>query len=360
MKVLHVITDLNTGGAEKLLVDLVPLLKKEIDVQVALFNGLGTPLYDALKKANIKIHIFSKGGSVYKLSNIYKLIRLSKKFDIVHTHNTAPQLYGAIASLFTKAKFCTTEHTTTSHHRVWWFAPIERWMYGRYGHVMCISKATQENMQVVAGAKAPKSTIIPNGIDINIYRDATSINKDSINTYSNSNVLLMVGRYSYQKDQATIIRAMPFVPSDVELWLAGYGETHDNLAFLAKEENVSDRVHLLGLRTDVPNLLKSCDIVIQSSHIEGFGLAAVEGMAAGKPVIASDVQGLAQVVKNAGVLFEHGNEKALAEEICKLLNDVEYYNKIACQCETRATSYDISNMRKGYLQIYKRLLNERI
>ena len=154
----------------------------------------------------------------------------------------------------------------------------------------------------------------------------------------------MVGRYSYQKDQATVIRAMAMLPSDVELWLAGYGETHEKLQLLADELHVSDRVHLLGMRTDAPNLLKACDVVIQSSHIEGFGLAAVEGMAAGKPVVASNVQGLAQVVEGAGILFPHEDEKALAGTVQQLLNNPAFYSNIADKCRKRAASFDITSM----------------
>mgnify|MGYP000519546989 CR=1 FL=1 len=358
MRILHVITDLNTGGAEKLMVDLLPRMNTSgCEVEICLFNGTSTPFLQQIKDAGIKIYIFGEKPNYYSPKYLWKLIKLAKRFNIVHTHNTSPQLFGAFASLWCKAKFCTTEHTTMSHHRVWWFEPMERWMYSRYAHVMCISEATLQNMRAVAGKKVPNATIIPNGIDLSIYKNTIPVDRSSINTYSNSKVLLMVGRYSYQKDQATIIKAMTLLPMNVELWLAGYGETHDKLLILAKSLGVADRVHLLGMRTDVPNLLRACDVVIQSSHIEGFGLAAVEGMAVGKPVVASEVQGLAQVVQGAGILFPHEDEKSLAEEVKHLLNDDVYYNKVANRCKERADEYDIQRMVDGYKDIYNSLLS---
>lgn len=358
MRILHVITDLNTGGAEKLLVDLLPILKERGDVELALFVGTRTPFFDVLERTGIKIHVFANSGSVYNPVSIIKLAKLARLFDIVHTHNTAPQLYGAIASLFCNTKFCTTEHTTTNHHRVWWFKPVERWMYGRYNHVVCISEATYENMKAVAGPNIPEATVISNGIDIESYQRAVPASRGDINTDAKNKVLLMIGRLSYQKDQATIIRAMALLPSDVDLWLVGDGETHDELQKLAMECSVTDRVHFLGTRTDVANLLKACDIVIQSSHIEGFGLAAVEGMAAGKPVIASDVRGLAQVVDGAGILFPHADVGILAREVMHLLSDQFYYDTVSARCVDRACLYDIHRMATEYEKVYERMVAE--
>lgn len=360
MRILHVITDLNTGGAEKLMVDLLPRINANgCEVEICLFNGTSTSFLQQIKDAGIKVYVFGEKPNYYSPRHLWKLIKLAKGFDIVHTHNTSPQLFGSFTSLFCKAKFCTTEHTTMSHHRVWWFEPVERWMYSRYAHVMCISEATRQNMRAVAGKKAPDATIIPNGIDLSIYKNIAPIDRSSINTYPNSKVLLMVGRYSYQKDQATIIKSMALLPKDVELWLAGYGETHEQLQKLAESLNVADRVHLLGMRTDAPNLLKACDVVIQSSHIEGFGLAAVEGMAVGKPVVASEVQGLAQVVKGAGILFSHEDEKGVAAELKHLFDDNVYYNEVANRCKERAEEYDIQKMVDGYKEIYNSLLSRR-
>lgn len=355
MRILHVITNLETGGAEKLLVDLLPFFAKENTVELALFVGNRTPFFEKIEAAGIKIHVFADCGSVYNPSNIWKLFKLSKGFDIVHTHNTSPQLYGALVSVFRKAKFCTTEHTTTSHHRTWWFKPVEKWMYGRYSSIICISEAAKQNVLLVAPSCKNRMCVVPNGIDISVYKNAQPVSKEGLVSKENDKIVLMVGRYSYQKDQATIIKAMPLLADDVELWLAGYGETHEKLQDLANTLNVAERVHLLGLRTDVPNLLKASDIVVQSSHIEGFGLAAVEAMAAGKPVIASNVEGLSGVVEGAGLLFEHENAQQLAYAISNVLNDKKQYQSLVEKGCKRASIYTIETMADKYLMEYKRV-----
>ena len=151
----------------------------------------------------------------------------------------------------------------------------------------------------------------------------------------------MVGRFSEAKDQATIIKSMKYISEDVHLLLVGEGPLKDYNKRLAEDIGVSNKVHFLGFRSDVERILKTSDIIIQSSNWEGFGLAVVEGMAAGKPVISSGVPGLKEVVEGAGVLFEQGNDIELAGKINMLLQDNRYYENIAKACLDRANYYDI-------------------
>lgn len=358
MKILHVITDLNTGGAEKLMVDLLPVLRKRgHEVELCLFNGSVTPFFRDLESVGIKIHSFSEKNNYYNFGHIKRLINVSRSFDIIHTHNTAPQLFGAIASLFSKGKWITTEHTTTNHHRVWWYKPIEKWMYRQYARVICISDAAKRSMQEVSGSDKPLVTVIPNGINVDNFKKAMPLDKSTINHDAGHKVILMVGRLSYQKDQATVIKAMKLIPENVELWLAGYGETQEKLESLIQELNLGHRVHLLGMRTDVPSLLRAADIVVQSSHIEGFGLAAVEAMAAEVPVIASNVNGLAQVVEGAGLLFEHENSDELARQINRLLSDEILYTSLIEKGRDRAEHFGIARMAEEYINQYISLIN---
>jgi glycosyltransferase involved in cell wall biosynthesis len=122
---------------------------------------------------------------------------------------------------------------------------------------------------------------------------------------------------------------------------------------LAEEFNVSDRVIFLGMRSDIPALLKTADIVVLSSNYEGLSLSSVEGMASGNPFIASDVPGLQEVVGGAGLLFEAGNEKELASHILHLMEDKTYRDSIAAACEERAAQYDIQEMVEKHVALYK-------
>ena len=169
----------------------------------------------------------------------------------------------------------------------------------------------------------------------------------------------MVAGFRYQKDQETLIRAFNNLPEDYELWLIGDGERRSIIEQCIKDNKLEDRILLLGIRSDIPSLLKSVDVVVQSSHWEGFGLAAVEGMAAGKPVIASDVEGLAQVVEGAGILFPLGDDKKLADIIKLLIEDQTYYQQVAANCMERAKMFDIQKMVDAYNEVYEGLVKQK-
>lgn len=360
MKILQVITSLQTGGAEKLIVDVVPKYKHlGLDVDVLLFDGKDTPFKRQLENAGIKVFSLGYGGSVYNPLYILKLMPYLRKYDIVHTHNTAPQLFAALGSVLCSVVLCTTEHTTSNRRRDWkWYRPIDKWMYSRYKKVICISDSTEENLRKSIDCNSDKICTIYNGIDFESYDKASPIAKDSITPEINRKVIAMVAGFRYQKDQETLIRAMSYVPKDVELWLIGDGERRTIIEQCVKEKGLENRVRLLGIRNDIPSILKTVDIVVQSSHWEGFGLAAVEGMAAGKPVVASNVAGLSQVVSNAGVLFPLGDDKALADILNKLLTDYKYYNTVKGRCVKRAHKFDISKMVYKYCQVYQSLLEK--
>jgi len=112
----------------------------------------------------------------------------------------------------------------------------------------------------------------------------------------------------------------------------------------------------LGIRADVPKILKSADVVVMSSHWEGLSLSNIEGMSSGKPFIASDVNGLREVTNGYGLLFPHGDAEALATIIKKLHDDKAYYDLVANRCYQRALQYDIHKMIDGYEQLYNRII----
>lgn len=356
MKILQVITSLQTGGAEKLIVDLVPLYQEHgYQVDVLLFDGTETPFKKQLQDKGITIYQLGQGGSVYNPLYIFKLIPFLRKYDIVHTHNTAPQLYTAIANLFCHSHLITTEHNTLNRRRNWkWYRFIDKWMYNRYDRVICISDKTETNLRKYLKTESPKICTIYNGIDIKHFTEA--IPYLNIRTKPSDIIIMMVAGFRYQKDQDTVIKSLSYLPTQYQLYLVGDGVRRPECERLSRQLQVDNRVHFLGIRNDIPELLKASDIVVMSSHFEGFGLAAVEGMAAGKPVIASDVDGLREVVKDAGILFTPGDHQQLAQIIERLTSDQTEYNRIAHRCVNRAQNYDISIMGFNYMNIYHNIL----
>lgn len=351
MKILYIITSLSTGGAEHLVVDLLPRLRDlGNEVELLIFDGTKTPFYEQLETTCIKIHSLGVGGNVYNPLNIFKLVKFIRKYDVIHTHNTACQLFVPVAKCLTfgGAKLVTTEHNTTNRRRgIGVFRFVDRLMYSFYKRIICISDKTQEYLEHQIGEKR-KIITINNGIDTATYFSCNNEIKNK-----REYTITMVGAFREQKDQDTLLRAVHKLPEQYNLLIVGDGSRRSILMELASSLNILSRVKFWGVRSDIPAILEKSDIVVLSSHWEGFGLAAVEGMAAARPVIASDVPGVAEVVSGAGVLFPHGDHVALADAIKHLCENPEEYKAVAARCQERAKQYDISVMAEKYNEVYK-------
>lgn len=355
MKILQVITSLSTGGAEKIVVELSLALKAlGHEVDVCVFSGGNTLFKNKLVDGGCKVIEFSKKNNVYSIKNLIHLKRLIHNYDIVHTHNTSPQLYAAIASLFTNVKLITTEHSTNNRRRKWsWYKFIDRWMYGRYDHVVCISEIAEKKLKEYISLDNVNISTINNGVDVQKFANAEPVPELLESDFFH---VVMIAGFREAKDQDTLIKAISLLPSNFKLWLVGDGIRRPELEKKVTDLGVSTRVTLMGLRSDVPNILKSADVVVMSSHWEGLSLSNIEGMASGKPFVASDVNGLREVTKGYGILFPHEDAQALATVIQKLHDDRAYYQQVAESCYQRALQFDISKMVDGYLKVYNQLI----
>ena len=356
MKILHVITSLGTGGAEHLMVDLLPrLAAMGHEVELCVFDGSRTPFYGELEAKGITIHALGIGGNVYHPRNIWRLMRLIQrgKYDVVHTHNTACQLFAPLAKRlhFGKERLLTTEHNTTNRRRDnAIYRPIDWLMYRGYERIICISDAAWKSLVDYMPSLGKRAIVVENGVDVERFANA----EPSPEPKSSRKVVMMVAGFRVQKDQSTLLRAMAELDADkYELWLVGDGDTRPAMEDLAAELGIQERVRFLGVRTDVPGLLKCADVVVMSSHWEGLSLSNIEGMASGRPFVASAVRGLREITDGHGLLFEHENSTELASVIRQLCDDETLYKEVVARCIAQAKRFDISNMARGYAAIYE-------
>lgn len=366
MRILQVITSLLTGGAETLVVNMVPRLRAMgYEVDVCVFNGVETPLMRRLRRENPGIRVWKLGNGFYNPVYILKLIRIMRHYDIVHAHNSSPQLFVAIASLFCRARLCTTEHSTSNRRRSRrWLAAVDRWMYGRYSNVICISGIAEKKLREYVGeswlmdASGERMNIstINNGVDVEAIHNASQL--PGMHKQGDF-VVTMVAGFREAKDQDTIVRALKLLPVNYVAWFVGVGDRMAAVKRLVSDCGLENRVSFLGLREDVARILKSSDVVCMSSHWEGLSLSNIEGMAAGKPFVASDVNGLREVTRGYGVLFPEGNAAALANELKRLHDEPRYYGNVARLCYERAQDFDIGKTVAGYSRVYGDLSGDR-
>lgn len=355
MNLLHVINDLEIGGAQKLVHDLLLLQQKDPDLNVScfVFKTTGSSLEKNLLANGVKI--ISADSSPFSLSSAKTLCSLMKKADVVHAHLFPSNYITAMLKSFSGAKIIFTEHSTHNRRRDHKFLrPLERLVYSRFDKIACISEATASNLSEWIGKDIAKSRIeiIENGIDLKKFNQAEAQEPKSI--FGRAGVpLLMVSRFTASKDHATVVRALSHIDNpEVFVAFVGDGDLRQEIEDLAESMRVKDRVIFLGTRTDTPELIRSASIGIQSSNWEGFGLTAVEIMAGGKPVIASEVNGLKEVVEGAGLLFPKGDEKALAKQIMSVLTDECLYGGLLAKGLKRAEKYSIRQTAEKYKDIY--------
>lgn len=360
MKVLQIIDSLATGGAEKLILDSVPLYRKQaVDMDVLVLKDANYPFMKKLKE-NSSCKIFILGsGSVYNPAHIFKIAKILPQYDIAHVHLFPAQYWAVLAKKWSRAntKLIFTEHSTSNRRmRKLLSRPLERYFYFNFDRVVVISEEVRLALKRHIKIGETKLKYIQNGIFYSVIKNTQSFNRKNLNVLPNSWLMIQVSSFKFPKDQATLIQALQYLPKEIQLILVGDGPRRQRCEELVNQLKLEKRVQFLGNRSDVPQLLKTADVVILSSHYEGMSLSSIEGMASGKPFIASDVPGLREVVKDAGLLFPPKNEKALADHVMSLKDNPEYYKQVVASCQKRASQYDIQLMVKKYIRLYGEII----
>jgi glycosyltransferase involved in cell wall biosynthesis len=224
-------------------------------------------------------------------------------------------------------------------------------MYSQFRLTVCIGSATQSSLQSWLGPSAPPTCVVANGIDPTRFRPQNAAAKlpDAVNGAA---TILCVGSLTDRKNQETLVRAVAEV-GGVHILLAGDGPLRPALEGVALELGVDDRVHFLGIRNDIPELIAAAQLYVQPSKIDGFCLAALEAMAGGLPVVASDIPGLRDVVGDAGVLFPAGDHRRLAECIRRILSDFALRKKLSDRGIDRAQEFSVDKTAAEYQKIFE-------
>lgn len=351
MKVLHIITSLELGGAEKLLLDLIPAQKRQgIQVDLLVLDMRGEKFLEEYKKRGIKV-IETAVNNKLSYKNIFEINKTLKsgRYDIVHAHLIHSQIWTSITKYLNKGPiYITTEHSTHNRRRESKIYKIlDKFIYNSFDRIVAISDATAKELMKWTSVSLKKIDIISNGVSLRAFMGKPRDKK--------GDKLIMVSRFHTSKDHLTVVRALKKLPKGYTLTFIGEGETEESVKREVEMLDLNDRVQFLGYSNSVAALLKRHDIAIQSSKFEGFGISALEAMASGTPIIASNVEGLADVVGSAGLLFELGNANDLAQKILEL-EDLKLYRRKSEEGIKNSLIYSIENTAKKYVELYKKEL----
>ena len=359
MRVLHVIDSLIQAGAEALVKDMVPRMRSAgVEVSVAVLKELDSPFERELREKNIHFLPTARGG-IYSPAHVLSLKRHIHKFDVIQSYLFPAQLFAPLAVMLAGSKVPLVLSEQTTHHRRkrMWLHPPETWMYSRYAAIACASDGIAASLKSWVPGVGNKINVIPNGIDVEAFERAVPVPRSSVGINNGNCVLLYVARLEPQKDHANLLRALSHIP-DADLVLAGDGSLRTQLKDQAKSLGVTSRVHFLGRRNDIAELLQMADIYVHPAAFEGFGIAAVEALSAGKPVVASNVPGLAQVVGDAGILVPPGDWVTLAREVCDLIQSRDRRSRLSRAAAERGRQFSIEKTVAAYIDLYRSVLSD--
>jgi glycosyltransferase involved in cell wall biosynthesis len=368
------------GGAEQVIQDLARgFAARGHEVMVVFLEGTDEIVPD-LEEAGIRCERLLPRTKLaagpladFNPSCVFGYRRLLSQFkpDVLHSHVPRPTLWVSLAqrTIRRRPAFVYTEHNVQEVYPSW-----AKWAYRTFipvlDGVVCVSDAATQSF-AARWPRAQGPTRVWNGIDPD--RACPNSAPDEIRTRlgvdAEALVLCNVANVGYRKGQDVLVRAMAQLANDtprLECWVAGALEHEPATVELVRgeivEHELEDVVHLLGRRRDVADLLHAADVFVLSSRQEGFPITILEAMAAGKPIVATNVGGCAEAVVHGetGLIVPPENPEALAEALASLLADPELAGRMGAAGRERVQQeFTVDRMVEQHLALYEQALAKR-
>ncbi len=382
--ILHIITRLEAGGAPTSLLLLLKDLADE-GVPVELATGLTPPPDDDMlpeaEALGIPIHVIRSlkrdplpWHDLAALVSLWQLIRRVRP-AIVHTHTSKAGFIGRLAARLagTAPILYSPRGTILEGYFPGWkkrlFTRLDR-IAARWTKVIIGLTREESESYIEAGIGRPEQHIqIPIGIDHTLYappdQAVRAARRRDLGLGDDEILIITSGRLVPVKDQGTLITALGLVGDRAgpwRCWIVGAGSEEARLREQITAMDCSDRIHLMGYREDVPDLLGLADIFILSSINEGFGRVLLEAMSARLAIIATSVGGIPSVLDSGrvGRLVPPSDPAALAEELLSLMVSPEEREKLAASgLERVAAIYTSKVTTDQHISLYRNLLTDR-
>jgi glycosyltransferase involved in cell wall biosynthesis len=316
MRVVHVHRMRGIGGSERHLLTLLPALA-ERGVET-LFVGLDDPAWDSVDFYGA-LHVPAVRLRAPRDLDPVLLARLVRSLhaDVVHTHLVHADVYGGVAAKLRGARLVSTKHNDDPF-RTGAFRFVERGLARAADRIVAITDSLRRFTVERVGVPAAKVETIHYGMD-ELPEPWGANPPDDVP--AEAHVLLAIARLTPQKGIDVAVRALAALPDDTVLVVLGEGAERDRLESLARELGVDRRLFLPGRVPDVAAWLRRAAVLVHPARWEGFGLAVLEAMLAGLPVVATDVSSLPELVVDGetGVLVRPDDPAALAAGVARAL-----------------------------------------
>ncbi|MDD5644827.1 MAG: glycosyltransferase [bacterium] len=361
-KITHIINSMDIGGNEKLLEILIGEINKDRFINEVVFLDRGkdrsSSLKDYMEKKGIKCRVIPMIGN-FDVFAFGKLVNTIKTIspDIIHTHLVLSQIYGRLAARFAGVrKIISSEQNIYFHKKLFPFSFLEKYLSGFTARIIASSNGVKQYLVDKVGIGEGKISVIYNCIKAEEY------SPDAASAAAKDTVLIgSLGHLHRQKGYKYFLEAAEIVISRDPracFFIGGSGPLKGYIEKRIHKPGLKGKVKMLGFVGDVKAYLKKLDIFVMPSLWEGFGIAALEAMASGKPVIVSDVAGLNELVEDgkSGFLVRPGDSADLAEKISMLSENKNLRSEFGRNAARRAGEFSCEKI----IPLFEKLYDETV
>lgn len=364
-RVLQLIDGLNVGGAEVLLCDLVRYLRDE-GYPISVGYSTPGPLVERLQALQVPLTCLPRRARIDPTlyQGMVQLIRREKP-DLVHTHLFKSDLHGRLA-----ARSCGVPWVVSTCHNNdgWAQNKLLGWLYGRTNlladRVIAVSEEVRDYQVTHTYTPFEKFTVINNGVDVSRFTDQEKAGADlrvELGINPSAPVAGIIGRLTPQKDHASFLRAAALITKDLpkaRFLIVGDGPLRKDLQSQATSLGLEKNLIFCGIRQDIPAVLAAIDLLVFSSKWEGLPITLLEGMAAARPVVSTNVGGVAGVICDevTGLLVPPADPAALASACLQLLRDPKMRELLGKAGLSRVREqYSLQSMLRRTISLYEEL-----
>ncbi|BCA54459.1 putative Glycosyl transferase group 1 [Nitrospira sp. KM1] len=361
-KIVLLIVGCGIGGTESHVLELASRLdQRRYDVVVCSLKPLG-PVGRELHARGIRVMSLNGLGKYDPrvLWRLWAMIRQERP-DLVQSF-----LFWANVSARVLCRLTRRQPVVSSYHdeivsEHWLHRLVDRMTLAWSAKIVCCSHAVQRSVMSKIGGRGGQFEVIPFGVEATQFLSKGEVSRGELGVTNGAPVIGTVCRLvEPKKGLSILLRAVAAlghhpVAHSFQVVLIGEGPAEEGLRSLSRQLNIASRVIFTGPRRDIPQLLPLLDIFVLPSLYEGFGIALLEAMAAGRPVIATAVGGIPEFITNGktGLLVEPGNVAMLADAIHSLLEDPERAARMACSGQRDVRErYGIESVVRQHEEVY--------
>jgi glycosyltransferase involved in cell wall biosynthesis len=366
MKILHIISSGGMYGAEAVILNMSRALNENSHSSIlGVFSNSANPnlqLHETATAQGIESHLISCAGQIDRTvpSSIRELAARTN-VDVVHAHGYKADIYCYFSLRGSSVPLVSTCHTWYDNDlTVSLYGAADRFILRNYAAVVAVSEDVRQRL-LKAGVRKEKIHIVRNGIDLRPFDNAAPSLRE-ISSPDHAPIVGLIGRLAPEKGVDIFLRAAARVVAELpatKFVVIGEGPDREQLELLVDELQIRKNVFMLGRREDMPSVYASLDIMVSASRHEGLPMAILEGMASSRPVVATAVGAVPDVIVDSrtGVLVPSENVELLAAKIVTLLNGrTQRENLGAAAKKLIEEEFSAERMTTDYLHIYEQAI----